>query len=129
MFEVEYRDANGDRRVRRRVQSWNDARSIGRELAKATGYRTIIRRDRDELWDVMMLTMDSLELLLVEDGVPTERAKAFWEQHDYAKCRCVAVLWPSGKAWPRPDTVYASQPVGQTSFYTVTFSQSMWSEE
>lgn len=96
MYEVCYTNCQGERRVKRKVATWDQAKEIAKELAIATGYRTIIRRDREELWDVMMFKFETLELLLVEAGVPYADAKKCWERFDHRKYKAAILLLPDG---------------------------------
>ena len=95
MYEVCYTNCQGERRVKRKVATWDQAKEIAKELAIATGYRTIIRRDREELWDLLGLKLDTLEYMLVAEDVHPQRAANFQRAFDWRKANAIAVVCPS----------------------------------
>jgi hypothetical protein len=91
-------------RVERTVQGWERARSIARELARASGRRAVIR-PRQRSWRMLGVDLQAKRVYELDRGLSDRQVVLWWQQWQPDTTQVVVLPWPSDV--PSPEICVA----------------------
>lgn len=93
-FELEYVDRVTGETVYVEVFGFQRVRELAKELAKASGRRTMIRRKKAWHWSLHLANLETGEFSRIRRGLTKREALLRLRYWKVRKTNCVVIAWP-----------------------------------